>query len=77
MIRAAWELVRNPPLEFVDDDDIVVDSWQASRRERWELMKPHWWYTTFARELSCGCTRRWWGTVTLYDASCQKHMGSS
>jgi hypothetical protein len=77
MIRALWDLVRNPPLEFVDfvdDEETVVDRFTVTRRERLEIMKPHWWYTTLARELPCGCTRRWWGRFTLYNAACQKHM---
>jgi hypothetical protein len=63
-VSTLFDLIRNPPLEFVDDDGTVCDRFRVSRRERLELMRPHWTYTILARELACGCTQRWWGTIT-------------
>jgi hypothetical protein len=72
-VRALLDLIRNPPLEFDDDDGAVCDRFRVSRRERLEIMRPHWTYTILARELACGCTRRWWRTITLYNAACPRH----
>jgi hypothetical protein len=72
-VRALVDLIFNPPLEAVDDDGQVIEYIQVDRRARLELMKPHWWYTIFARKLPCGCVRRWWGTFTLYVHDCPQH----
>lgn len=76
-VRRLPGLIKNPPLEAVDDDGTVVDRWRVSRWERWSLIKPIYWYHIFTTEQPCGCLRRWWGRYTLYSWDCPTHGRAS
>jgi hypothetical protein len=66
-------VIRNPPMEWEDPDTgQVVEVDRFSRRQRWTITRPLWWYTLGARKLDCGCTRRL-GRITLYSSRCEKH----
>lgn len=66
-------VVLNPPMEWEDTvTGQITGVDHFSRKERWQITKPWWWYTLGARELDCGCTRRL-GRMTLYSGNCAKH----
>jgi hypothetical protein len=70
---AVYGVIRNPPMEWVDQDTGKVSEVDRfTRRQRWQITRPRWWYTLGAKKLGCGCTRRL-GRFTLYSARCPKH----
>lgn len=65
-----WASVVNPPVEFTSDYGTENGVEQWTRRQCWSVFKPMWVYFIFAKQLECGCVRRWWGTKSIF---CMKH----
>lgn len=72
LYHAVDGVIRNPPMEWEDPETgEVAETERMSRRLRWRITRPIWFYTLGAHKLPCGCTRRF--RITLYSANCTKH----
>jgi hypothetical protein len=82
--KGYWQLhwavdgvVRNPPMEWMDQDTgQVAETERMTRRMRWTITRPMWTRKVGTVALSCGCGRRVTGRMAWFAADCPKHSSS-
>jgi hypothetical protein len=72
---AVGGVVRNPPMEWVDQHYLRADvAEKVSRRARWRITRPTWTRHVGTVGFTCGCARSLFtGRMAFYRYGCPKH----
>lgn len=63
VVFVTHHLIINKPVQAVDNDGNVVESWRWSRRKKANVLRPRW--EAFIKREPCGCASRF-GRVILF-----------